>query len=143
MTCLAVSHSHKTDHSYSRWMGERLLERRWNETLYFDERRRYERVPFFSDVILRPADSTRPLSARTVDLSLGGVGLVTTATLMLGDYVTVTFPFPDAAARRTTEILGRVASFRADEDANLVGVEFLEPLSVARAPELVRRMQQV
>ena len=109
----------------------------------FVELRRYERVPFFAEVTLRTAENARLLPARTIDLSLGGVGLVTTAALEPGAHVTVVFSISDAGAKRTVEIIGRVVSLDADSDANRVGIEFLEPLSVSRAPELVNRLQRM
>jgi c-di-GMP-binding flagellar brake protein YcgR len=109
----------------------------------FVERRRYERVPFFADVALRTAENGRLLPARTIDLSLGGVGLVTTAAITPGVQVTVVFLTPGANGKRTTEIVGRVVSLNADTDANRVGIEFLEPLSVSQAPELVTRLQHM
>jgi c-di-GMP-binding flagellar brake protein YcgR len=46
------------------------------------KRRRYERVPFFADVAVRTAENGRLLPARSVDFSLGGIGLVTTVALV-------------------------------------------------------------
>jgi c-di-GMP-binding flagellar brake protein YcgR len=109
----------------------------------FVELRRYERVPFFAEVTLRTAGNARLLPARTIDLSLGGVGLVTKTALERGTPVTVVFSIPDAGGRRTTEIIGRVVSLNADSDANRVGIEFLEPLSASRAPALVNRLQRL
>jgi c-di-GMP-binding flagellar brake protein YcgR len=104
------------------------------------ERRRYERVPFFVDVVLRTAESGRLLQARTIDFSLGGVTLTTSAALVPGEDVTMIFAIPNAGSQETTEIVGRVVGFSADVDANRVGVEFLEPLSASRSPELVSRL---
>lgn len=92
---------------------------------------------------MQSAESGRVVRARTIDLSLGGVGLVTTGTLVIGEYVTIVFPFPVPPAKRSTEVLGRVVSLLADDDANRVGVEFFEPLSVSRAPNLARRLQEI
>jgi c-di-GMP-binding flagellar brake protein YcgR len=107
------------------------------------ERRRYERVPFFADVAVRMVQGGPSLPARTIDLSLGGVGLVTVAALVPGTDVIIIFSIPDAAGKRTTDVVGRVVSLSADSDANRVGIEFLEPLSKSRTPELLRRLQQI
>jgi c-di-GMP-binding flagellar brake protein YcgR len=107
------------------------------------ERRRYERVPFFVDVVLRKAEGGRLLQARTIDFSLGGVGLLTSAAFVAGEHVTIIFAIPDAGSQETTEIVGRVVGFSADVDANRVGVEFLEPLSASRSPKLVSRLLKV
>jgi c-di-GMP-binding flagellar brake protein YcgR len=109
----------------------------------FIERRRYERVPFFADVRLRTVENARPLPARTTDLSLGGLGLVTTTALDPGEHVTVVFSIPGSRTRRMAEIVGRVVSLSADSETNHMSIEFVEPLSLARAPELVNRLQQI
>jgi c-di-GMP-binding flagellar brake protein YcgR len=107
------------------------------------ERRRYERVPFFTAVEIRDFKSGRALPARTLELSIGGVGLVTNGAFLPGDDVTIMFHVQNAGFKRATEVAGRVIGFSADSDANRVGVEFSEPLSMSRAPELVRRLQQM
>src|SRR5262249_39494719 len=99
------------------------------------QRRRYERVPFFADVTLRALPNGPSVPARTLDLSLGGVGLVTGAAFTPGQSVSVIFDLVDAAKRSTKfEVVGRVVNLNADLDANRLGVEFVEPLSAANTP---------
>jgi c-di-GMP-binding flagellar brake protein YcgR len=108
------------------------------------QRRRYERAPFFADVTLRAFPNGPSVPARTLDLSLGGVGLVTGAAFTPGQLVSVTLYLVDSAKRSTkVEVVGRVVNLNADVDANRLGVEFVEPLSAAKTPELVDRLQRI
>ena len=106
------------------------------------ERRQYERVPFFAEVDVRAGADGSWQSARSIDLSLGGVGLMTAASLLPGQMVTLKLSVPGAAAKgtRPVQVLGRVASLHADAELNHVGVEFLEPLSASQSPALVSRL---
>ncbi len=90
------------------------------------------------------AAGRRSVEARTVDISLGGVGIALAATFARGDLVTIVFRL-DGRGRGPVEerVLGRVAYVRADVDGNRIGVEFLEPLASAACPELCRRVDRL
>jgi c-di-GMP-binding flagellar brake protein YcgR len=108
------------------------------------ERRRYERAPFFADVTLRALPNGPSAAARTLDLSLGGVGLVSGAAFTPGQLVNVVFYLVDAAKRSVkVEVVGRVVNLNAETDANRIGVEFVDPLSASKTPELVNRLQKI
>lgn len=104
------------------------------------QKRRFQRVPFFCAVVLKTSPGGLPVACRTMDISLGGVGLATSAGLELGQTVSLSFSLRDAAGRPIVdEVAGRVAHMRAELDGNVVGVEFLELLTQAKHPELMRR----
>lgn len=103
------------------------------------ERRRYERVGLFCPVSLQ--NNGRAAEGSTLDISLGGVGIVTPAAYALGDMITITFHLKDERGRDAVcSVAGRVASMRADVQTNRVGIEFLEPLREAVQPLLVRKI---
>ena len=109
------------------------------------QRRRYERAPFFVDVSLRALPKGTVSPGRSIDLSLGGVGLVTGAVFTPGQEVSIVFHLPGTGPRKRidVEVTGRVVNLNADVDANRIGVEFLEPLGPSRGPELVERLQNM
>ncbi|HVC92477.1 MAG TPA: PilZ domain-containing protein [Pirellulales bacterium] len=83
------------------------------------EQRRYERVDFLCDLELTAArgGATRP--ARSLDLSLGGVGAVTPSSFEFGELVTVAFLSKDSAQREfKDEIASQIVDFAADVDTN-------------------------
>jgi c-di-GMP-binding flagellar brake protein YcgR len=105
------------------------------------DRRRYERVPFNCRVTMVPASRGAAAPGQATDISLGGAGIMTAASFEKGQVVTVSFLMRDARQQEViNEVVGRVVNLRADYDANRVGVEFLEPLSEHRQPELTRRV---
>jgi c-di-GMP-binding flagellar brake protein YcgR len=105
------------------------------------EQRRYERVGFLARLELSAATGGAAQTARSVDLSLGGVGAVTKSVFSPGQMVTVTFFHKDAKGDEVEDrIPGHVVRFHADVDTNLVGVQFLSPLSEAEHPALVAKL---
>lgn len=105
------------------------------------ERRRYERVNLFCRVTVSSSDGGRTVEGNTLDISLGGVGVITVASYAVGDNVAVTFHLSDERGRESPcRVFGRVASLRADTEANRIGIEFLEPLREAAQPLLVRKI---
>ena len=105
------------------------------------DRRRYERVPFFCQVGLAAGPAGRQEYGRSIDLSQGGVGVMTPASFAKGQLVTVTFFLRDGRQQEVrNQMVGRIVSLQADMDANRVGVEFLQPLDKAVCPELMRKL---
>jgi c-di-GMP-binding flagellar brake protein YcgR len=105
------------------------------------ERRSYERVGFLCRVALAVRPGAPPLEARSVDLSMGGAGIVTSAALQVGQTVGLTFFLKDARQQEVRDqVQGRVVNLKADLDCNRVGVEFLEPLHESKNPALVRKL---
>lgn len=109
------------------------------------ERRTYVRVPFMKAVELTVHVANQTVEARTIDISLGGVGIITQGgVIVAGQFVTVAFRLHDARLGvRVERVAGRVANFRADLDGNRVGVEFMAPLNEAEYPALVRAVEQL
>jgi c-di-GMP-binding flagellar brake protein YcgR len=104
-------------------------------------KRRYERVSFLCQVTVAVLPSGTPIAARSVDLSAGGIGLITQGTFQPGQVVALMFSLQDATRREVVErVTGRVVHLRADVDANRVGVEFLEPLQESQHPVLMSRL---
>jgi c-di-GMP-binding flagellar brake protein YcgR len=103
------------------------------------ERRNYLRVPFSQDVsVVGPAPS-KPVSARTLDISLGGVGVYCSMSFARELRVSVVFRLRgpgDAVVEES--VPGRVVSLSADDRGNRIGIEFLEPLQPGRFPVLSR-----
>ena len=105
------------------------------------EMRQYERVGFLCKLELSEVPSGEPQAARSLDLSFGGVGLVTQSSFSIGQVVTVTFYFKDVTRREAREqVVGRIAHLAADVDANRIGVQFLQPLTDAENPLLAGRL---
>jgi c-di-GMP-binding flagellar brake protein YcgR len=103
--------------------------------------RRFERIQFFCDVSLTVLPDGPTVEAHCVDISLGGVGLVTLAALGLGQTVALAFSLRDEAGKTVVNrVMGRVVHLRADPDANRVGVEFLEILSPSASPQLSKKV---
>jgi c-di-GMP-binding flagellar brake protein YcgR len=108
------------------------------------ERRRYERVQFLCDASVTALPNGAAIAARTLDISLGGVGLLTRTVLEPGQAIAVSFSLRDSTQKEIKEqAFGRVVAFRADLEGNRVGVEFSEPLNESRNPELVRRLMKI
>jgi c-di-GMP-binding flagellar brake protein YcgR len=105
------------------------------------ELRQYERVGFLCKLEITPIPGAKPQPARSLDLSLGGVGAMTQAVFPVGQIVTVTFFLRDSVGGEVQDpVVGRVAHFGADEDANRVGIQFLQPLSDTEHERLVNRL---
>jgi c-di-GMP-binding flagellar brake protein YcgR len=103
--------------------------------------RRYQRVPFLCPVELTPLPDGKTFPARTLDVSLGGVGVLSQVGLEREQTVSVAFLLGNGAQGRVSEsVLGRVAAFRADDVGNVIGIEFIEPLSGAKHPTLLRKL---
>jgi c-di-GMP-binding flagellar brake protein YcgR len=104
-------------------------------------KRRYERVSCLCDVTVSVLPGGTAIAARCLDLSLGGVGLITQNTFQTGQVVALTFFLKDATKKEVRErVTGRVVHLRADVDANRIGVEFLEPLQGSQCPVLMYRL---
>ncbi len=103
------------------------------------ELRTYERVGFLCHLELVVLPDGVPQPASSLDLSMGGVGVITQAGFSVGQLVAVTFFLkgPDEAKVRVT---GRVARLAAGGDANVLGVQFLSPLTEAEFPRLVGKL---
>jgi hypothetical protein len=106
--------------------------------------RRYQRVAFFRELTLTSLAGGQSAPARSFDVSLGGVGVAAAVSPPRGELVRVGFHLKDAAGRPLVEnVTGRVAYAQADENGNLLGVEFLEPIRPSTHPELTRELQNI
>ena len=105
------------------------------------ELRKYERVRFLCRLEVAAIPDGEPRPASSVDLSLGGVGVVTQATFSVGQLVTVTFFLADSTSAGIQDpVVGRVAHFSADVNSNRVGIQFLQPLKEKEHERLVGRL---
>jgi hypothetical protein len=106
--------------------------------------RRYERVAFFCPLRVAVLPDGPVVAANSIDISLGGVGFTTAASLQQGQSVAVRFQLKDKVGRPVEEVaMGRVAYARADEDGNRVGVEFLETVRDADQPLLSKKLNRL
>ena len=105
------------------------------------ELRQYERVGFLCQLEIAPISGGKPHPARSLDLSLGGVGIITQSVYSIGQVVTVTFFLSDAERGAIQDpVVGRIAHFAADIDANRAGIQFLQPLTETEHQRLVSRL---
>lgn len=97
------------------------------------------RVPFLHPVTVAASPGGRPVEARALAISPRGVGLTCAASFGTGQAVTITFRVKDPRRGVVEErVAGRVVNFRADVDANRVGVVFLEPPRAESRPAMTR-----
>jgi c-di-GMP-binding flagellar brake protein YcgR len=108
------------------------------------ELRRYERVGFLGKLELTATTSGLSQPARSLDLSLGGVGAITQSVFAVGEIVTVIFFLKDTANCEVKDhVAGRVVHLAANVDANTIGIQFLNPLSEAEHPLLVGKLMRL
>jgi c-di-GMP-binding flagellar brake protein YcgR len=108
------------------------------------ERRQYQRVPFLCEVTMTPIPAGAAIAARSLDISLGGVGLVTQGSVQPGQMVNLVLVFKDRMHRQVrVDLAGVVANLRAELEGNHIGVRFLEPLSEAKNPQLFAKVQSI
>jgi hypothetical protein len=101
-------------------------------------------VPFLKPVTVWAPPDGPPVEARTVDISLGGVGLACRASFRKGQVVVVAFRLNDPRRGPVEErVTGRVANLVADDDGNRIGVEFAEPLHASAHPALTRAVERL
>jgi c-di-GMP-binding flagellar brake protein YcgR len=105
--------------------------------------RRFERVPFYTRVTVASNPEGTVREANSVDISLGGVGLICHEPLSVGSDVSLTFHLGSRPVPTLEEVSGRVRAVRFDEDATLLGVEFADVLSRGSAPALVRAIERL
>ena len=102
-------------------------------------KRRYERAPWFCPVQLKVLPDGPVVSASAFDISLGGVGVIANVMLERGVAVRVQFHIRNGEAEPIKEnVLGRIAFFRADEDCNRIGIEFLDTIYETTHPTLTK-----
>ena len=106
------------------------------------EQRQYQRVQFFAKVTLTPAGG-KTIEGNSIDLSLGGIGVMSPKFIAVGQTVSVGFQTTDRAKGKIVveEAMGKVIRTRSDEQCTLVVVQFLEPLSRALNPRVVAKLE--
>jgi PilZ domain len=107
------------------------------------ERRRFERVPFFTNVTaLLPGGTS--VEARSVDISLRGAGLVSPAPLPARQTVYLTFQVKTPTGLVPQgPVVGRVIRVRFEHGATVAGVEFAQPLDRGVVPALVKAIERL
>jgi type IV pilus assembly protein PilC len=105
--------------------------------------RRHERIPFLTrvDLIDENGESTR---AKTVDISLGGVGVMSPTPFTLGQRATLKFILRDGAQGEVVEqAVATVVVAKSEVDGTLLGFQFVDPLRRERTPHLVKRVERL
>ena len=103
------------------------------------EQRRYQRVAYFRPLRLTVLPGGPTVPGNSFDISRGGVGLVADISLERGQSVFIHFQVQNQRHEAVEAgVPGKVAYFRADEDGNYIGVEFLEDIRESSQPVLAR-----
>jgi hypothetical protein len=105
--------------------------------------RKYGRATFLSQVSLSVRGGV-DVEARSLDINLGGVGLISRVFVRTGQAVTLAFHLKNSANVAVVErVQGRVVFARSDVDGHRLRVEFYEPLDRTTNPELTRRIENL
>jgi len=108
------------------------------------EGRRFIRVPFFTKVVVLPQAATASVEARSIDISLGGMGLVCQSALPIGQSVSLTFYLTTTTGEVPQgPVPGRVTGVRFENNTSILGVEFDHTLERRLVPELVRAVERL
>lgn len=104
------------------------------------ERRQFPRVSFRSRADMTSIPDGEAIDGSVLDIGLGGVRLVCSVPVVVGQVVSLTLSFTTDAGTEASEgpLLGRVISLAIDDDAAIVGVAFDRPLDDRSAPTLAR-----
>jgi hypothetical protein len=108
-----------------------------------ENRRAYERVPFFCEVRVSVRSQRPAIAAHTCDISRGGVKLASPVVLRPGTEVLLEFALNEGEGAPPEKVFGRVVRCDADVDANYVGIEFSERLSEIETPSLWQRLVNI
>jgi hypothetical protein len=106
-------------------------------------RRRYERVAFNCPVLAWPLGGGPMHSSRSVEISLGGVRIVSTLSASPGELLRLEFHLKEDGGIVREEVAGRVVNVTVDGCLNALGIEFAEPLAEHRQPALVSRIRRL
>jgi hypothetical protein len=105
--------------------------------------RKYERATFLCQVSMS-AGGGAAIQTSSVDISLGGVGLISPVLVQMGQAVTLAFHLKNSAHVPIVEgVQGRVVFIRSEVDGHRLGVEFYEPLHRSRNPHLTRKVESL
>lgn len=109
------------------------------------ERRVYERVPYFARVSVEIPARAPAVEGRTMDISLGGVGLVcpVSPAVRAGESIAVTFRLTSGREPAEERMPGRVVWLRTEAGCCVLGVEFYEPIHPAAQPALSRLIERL
>jgi hypothetical protein len=108
------------------------------------DRGRFERVPFFTALTLTLLPGGPSVEGRTIDISLGGVGLSCPEALAPGSFVSLAFRLRHRSHGEVVEqLFGRITHARSDEAGTTLEVQFLPPPDERSSPVLVRTLGQV
>jgi hypothetical protein len=103
-------------------------------------KRRFERGPFIAHVTLVSTLEASTQEAQSIDVSLGGVSLICTEPMEIGQCITLTFHLATQSGMVAEEACGRVTSARFDDDVVVLGIEFTSLLDRRTAPEFCRAL---
>jgi hypothetical protein len=99
------------------------------------QQRRYERVPFHCRATISLPPAPGSVAAHSIDISRGGVGLVTFASPKAGSAVSIAFVLNVQGRERIERVVGRVVALRADVEGNRPLDRLKTPLLMAKVVE--------
>jgi hypothetical protein len=103
----------------------------------------YQRASFLCRVTLSTGEGPE-IETNSVDVSLGGVGLISPRSVPTGRSVTLGFHLRNKAGEPVIDTVGgRVVHVRSDIDGHALGIEFHEPLHRSRNPDLARKVESL
>jgi hypothetical protein len=103
----------------------------------------YQRASFLCRVTLSTGEGPA-IEANSMDISLGGVGIISPRLVPMGRSVTLEFHLRNKAGEPVIDrVSGRVAHARSDIDGHVLGIEFHEPLHRSRNPDLARKVESL
>jgi c-di-GMP-binding flagellar brake protein YcgR len=101
-------------------------------------------MPFFTDVELSDSAGGPPIPARTLEISLGGVGLMSPKPLPEGSHIRLIFHLRNGSQTEVPETVhGMVRVLRSDIDGHRLGIEFSEPLRPDHNPKLLKKVESL
>jgi hypothetical protein len=107
------------------------------------DRRRFERVPFFTALTLSFMRGRPYVEGRTIDVSLGDVGLSCPEALSPGSFVSLAFRLRLRSHGEVVEqLIGRITRARSDEAGTTLVVKIIKTPNERSPPVLVRRSGQ-
>jgi c-di-GMP-binding flagellar brake protein YcgR len=108
------------------------------------DRRRYERATFLRRLVLEVSGDERRIEASSLDISLGGVGILSPVGVPRGQRVTVAFWLKNGGGETVIErVDGTVMGARSEVDGCRLGIEFTHPLRAELQPLLVAKIESL
>lgn len=114
-----------------------------DRTMLPSERRRYERVPFSTELTVIDARDRRRYKGWSIDLSLGGMSFFAERFLQAGSRIAILARLPGSRDGPATPVEATVQWSRVEADGAVMGAEFTQALSNAFQPQLYEALCSV